>query len=120
MFRLETVDLSHNHIAEFPTMKNLPNMTTLNLSNNRICELPNGYNFPKLTNLNLAHNGISKVPPQIFSETILTNLLLTGNTVSQNALQDMESIQLYLDRRQGRVDKALWSDIDIKNTLCGI
>ena len=82
MFKLQTVDLSHNQIAEFPTMKNLPNLNTLNLSNNRICDLPNGYNFPKLVNLNLAHNGISKVPPQIFSETILTNLLLTGNTVS--------------------------------------
>jgi hypothetical protein len=84
--------------------------------------LPTEYqHLPKLANLNLGNNRLRKpIPSQIFTGTNITNLLLNGNQLTTADIQDMDGVQEYMERRKHRVDKALWQDIEIKKTLCGL
>jgi Leucine-rich repeat (LRR) protein len=83
-FPLETLKLSENELSDFPNLSTVPSLKTIDLSHNQIATLPEAYNFSSLANLNLAYNKIRMpIPSALFTTTMISNLLLMGNNVTQ-------------------------------------
>ncbi|MBS3904736.1 MAG: leucine-rich repeat domain-containing protein [Simkania sp.] len=79
--RLNSLDLSHNFLAEIPPeITKLQAVTKLNLSRNRFIEVPKAVcELRALESLTLAHNHIIELPTEVYQLHALTSLDISYN-----------------------------------------
>ncbi|GKY93116.1 hypothetical protein MPSEU_000279800 [Mayamaea pseudoterrestris] len=126
---LERIDLSCNSIAAIPIeLTQLPNLIDLNLDKNMIESLPTEIGrLTKLKALSIRENKIQvqstkftdkspqPLPKSLFEDTLLIDLNLHGNSMTNTQLNQFEGFQVFLDRRQ-KVKSKLISNLDV----CGL
>lgn len=127
--KLEKLELVNNQLATVPIeIAVLTNLQELNLDNNFIVSLPEEVGkLAKLKVLSLRHNKIAvgsttfnatnpqPLPAGIFTDTLLIDLNLHGNAMTNTQLNQFEGYQTFLDRRQKVKSKTL-SNLDV----CGL
>ena len=126
---LERIDLSANSIAAIPVeLTLLPNLVDLNLDKNMLASLPNEIGrLKKLKALSLRSNQIQvhstnfhdknpqPLPASLFTDTLLIDLNLHGNKMTNTTLNQFDGFQVFLDRRQ-KVKSKLITNLDV----CGL
>ena len=126
---LERIDLSANSIAAIPVeLTLLPNLVDLNLDKNMLVSLPNEIGrLKKLKALSLRNNQIQvhstnfhdknpqPLPASLFTDTLLIDLNLHGNKMTNTTLNQFDGFQVFLDRRQ-KVKSKLITNLDV----CGL
>jgi leucine-rich repeat protein SHOC2 len=126
---LERIDLSSNSIAVIPVeLTQLPNLLDLNLDKNLIVLLPDEIGrLTKLKVLSLRDNKIQvsstnfnetipqPLPKSLFLDTLLIDLNLHGNKMTNTQLNEFEGFQAFLDRRR-QVKSKLLTNLDV----CGL
>lgn len=127
--KLEKLDLSCNSIAALPPeIVNLVNLQDLNLDGNLIVSLPEEIGkLSKLKALSLRDNKISltsdvfsetnpqPLPKSLFTDTLLIDLNLHGNDMTNTQLNKFEGFEDFLDRRQ-KVKSKTFANL----SLCGL
>lgn len=127
--KLEKIDLSSNELAAIPEeLAVLPNLQDLNLDRNLIVSLPDVMgNLKTLKVLSLRDNKLSvkstlftanspqPLPKSLFTETLLIDLNLHGNDMTNTQLNQFDGFQDFLDRRQKVKSKTL-TNLDV----CGL
>lgn len=128
--KLEKVDLSSNELAAIPPeIANLVNLHDLNLDHNTIVSLPGEIGkLKKLKALSLRHNRLrvastvfnsttnpQPIPRSLFVDTLLIDLNLHGNDMTNTQLNQFDGFQEFLDRRQKVKSKTL-TNLDV----CGL
>jgi Leucine-rich repeat (LRR) protein len=128
--KLEKVDLSSNELAEIPPeIANLVNLHDLNLDHNAIASLPDEIGkLKKLKALSLRHNRLrvtstvfngttnrQPIPRTLFVDTLLIDLNLHGNAMTNTQMNQFDGFQEFLDRRQKVKSKTL-TNLDV----CGL
>jgi Leucine-rich repeat (LRR) protein len=108
------LDLSFNDLADFPTIIfNQPLSGTLEdlyLQNNKISEIPiSGWESTiSLKIVDLSNNSsISVCPSECLEKGNFHNLSLAGTSVKKKELEKLPGLQVYIERRKGRMDMAL-------------
>lgn len=134
---LEKLDLSKNRLAAVPVeVANLVSLTELNLDNNSIVSLPPQLGLIlKLKTLSLANNQIQvssssaipfsdknpqPIPAAIFSDTLLIDLNLRGNRLTQTRLNDFEGFDAFVERRRGVKNKNIHGGAMTDLSMCGL
>ena len=82
---LNTLDLSHNSLGEFPDgIYNAKSLLVLNMSNNKLEIIPSQLfmSCTDLLNLDLSDNNLEQLPPQLRRLTNLQTLALSNNPLS--------------------------------------
>jgi Leucine-rich repeat (LRR) protein len=130
LVRLEKVDLSSNELAVVPPeIANLVNLHDLNLDHNAIASLPDEMGkLTKLKALSLRHNRLrvtstvfnattnrQPIPRALLVDTLLIDLNLHGNDMTNTQLNQFDGFQEFLDRRQKVKSKTL-TNLDV----CGL
>jgi len=129
MTKLEKLDLSFNHLATVPAeISALVNLKELNLDGNMIVALPDEVgNLKKLKVISLRDNRLrvtstifSKKNPQplpkpLFTDTLLIDLNLHGNQLTNTQVNQFDGFQEFLDRRQ-KVKSKTMTNLDV----CGL
>jgi Leucine-rich repeat (LRR) protein len=129
LVKLEKVDLSSNELAALPPeISNLSNLEDLNLDNNLIVSLPEDVGrIRKLKALSLRHNRLrvsstvfnatnpQPLPRGLFVDTLLIDLNLHGNAMTNTQLNQFDGFQEFLARRQKVKSKTL-TNLDV----CGL
>jgi len=126
---LERIDLSSNELASIPPeISNLVKLQDLNLDKNLIVSLP--VEIGKLKQLKALSLRMNKVrvtstvfseknpqplPKSLFTDTLLIDLNLHGNAMTNTQLNQFDGFQEFLDRRQKVKSKTL-SNLDV----CGL
>jgi len=118
--RLEKLDLSGNHLAAVDGIGVLVGLVELNLDNNYITSLPTEMEkLLKLKALSLRHNKITvkstmftssnpqPIPKGLFVNTLVVDLNLEGNAMTNTQLNEFEGFHEFLDRRQKVKNKTL-------------
>jgi Leucine-rich repeat (LRR) protein len=128
--KLEKVDVSSNELAEIPPgIANLVNLHDLNLDHNAIASLPDEIGqLKKLKALSLRHNRLritstvfnattnrQPIPRTLFVDTLLIDLNLHGNAMTNTQMNQFDGFQEFLDRRQKVKSKTL-TNLDV----CGL
>jgi Leucine-rich repeat (LRR) protein len=127
--KLEKLDLSRNSLVVIPSeLCSLPSLVELNLDHNKIASLPaNIGNLKLLKALSLRNNQLrvtsthftnkhpQPLPKSLFTNTLLIDLNLHGNSLTNTQMNDFEGFQEFLDRRQKVKSKTL-TNLDV----CGL
>jgi len=128
--KLEKIDLSSNQLADVPAeLSNLTNLKDLNLDGNLLTSLPVELGqLRHLKVLSLRDNqlavsntvfndttNIQPIPSPIFTGTLLIDLNLHGNQMTNTQLNQFDGFQVFLDRRQKVKSKTL-TNLDV----CGL
>lgn len=127
--KCEKIDLSHNSITALPAeIGLLPNLEDLNLDDNVLVSLPVEIgNLKKLKALSLRNNKLrvdstsfsdknpQPLPRPLFTDTLLIDLNLHGNVMTNTQLNQFDGFQEFLARRQRTKNKTL-SNLDV----CGL
>jgi Leucine-rich repeat (LRR) protein len=127
--KLERIDLSNNRLAAVPVeITVLVSLEDLNLDHNSIVSLPEEIGkLRKLKALSLRHNRIQisstvftaknpqPLPASLFRDTLLIDLNLHGNTLTNTQMNQFDGFQDFLDRRQ-RVKTKTLTNLDV----CGL
>ncbi|XP_076817272.1 toll-like receptor 8 [Clavelina lepadiformis] len=111
LYRLESLDMSHNQLARFPfkAIKRITTLHSLNLNYNNIFELRENLSFlPNLKKFSIAHNNVRFIQPGLFSHRRLQYLDVSYNNIfrldpSIFGKDILESL-LYLDLRGNDLD----------------
>lgn len=132
---LEKLDLSNNRICVIPEdlCNNLKSLTELNLDQNLIPSLPKQMGQLKmLKSLSLQRNKIygqttaynkknpQPIPAELFTETALIDLNLTGNMMTNTQLNEFEGFQTFLERRQKLKSKNIHGGALTDLGVCGL
>jgi Leucine-rich repeat (LRR) protein len=129
LVKLEKLDLSSNHLAVLPPeVKHLVNLQELYLDSNAIISLPDEFGaMRKLKVLSLKENQLrvtstlfsdknpQPLPKSLFTDTVLIDLNLHGNQMTNTLLNQFEGFQDFLDRRQ-KVKSKTMTNLDV----CGL
>jgi Leucine-rich repeat (LRR) protein len=130
LVKLEKVDLSSNELATLPPgIVNLSSLEDLNLDNNLIVSLPDDVGrLRRLKALSLRNNRLrvsstvfnnttnpQPLPRGLFADTLLIDLNLHGNAMTNTQLNQFDGFQDFLDRRQKVKSKTL-TNLDV----CGL
>lgn len=129
LVNLDRIDLSNNQICNVAVeLTALPNLSELNLDKNMISSLPEEMGrLKQLKSLSLRDNRITvastvftesnpqPLPKSLFSNTLLLDLNLHGNKLTNTQLNTFDGFQDFLDRRQ-KVKSKLLTNLD----LCGL
>jgi hypothetical protein len=94
--RLNSLDLSGNHLKSLPDLSSLEELGVLNLNNNEFCELPNHVGkIPELQVLILSNNNLVRLDESITELSNLKLLALSGNqlTFLPKTLGKLSSLQ---------------------------
>lgn len=127
--KLEKIDLSNNQLAAVPAeLSVLTNLQDLSLDHNLITSLPDEIGkLSKLKALSLRQNKLrvtstvftaknpQPLPQSLFTDTLLIDLNLHGNNMTNTQLNHFDGFQDFLDRRQKVKSKTL-TDLDV----CGL
>ena len=119
--KLERLDLSDNRLASIPPeLSLLINLNELVLDGNGIAFLPDEVGrLKKLKVLSLRNNRLTvtstrfsesnpqPIPKSVFQETVLIDLNLHGNSMTNTQLNEFDGFQEFLDRRQKVKSKTL-------------
>jgi Leucine-rich repeat (LRR) protein len=112
--KLEKLDLSDNLLAVLPNeISNLTNLEEIKVDNNMIVSLPEAIgSLRKLKVLSLRNNKLivsstnfseqnpQPIPASLFTDTLLIDLNLHGNQMTNTQLNEFAGFQHFLDRRQ--------------------
>jgi Leucine-rich repeat (LRR) protein len=129
LIKLETLDLSGNHLAVAPPeISNLVNLQELNLDNNAIVALPEEIgslkklkvlslrnNQLRVTSTNFSDKNPQPLPKSLFADTQLIDFNLHGNHMTNTQLNQFEGFQDFLDRRQKVKSKTM-----MNLSVCGL
>jgi Leucine-rich repeat (LRR) protein len=127
--KLEKIDLSNNELAAIPEeIALLTNLQDLNLDNNLLVSLPEAIGGLKnLKALSLKENKLNvkstlfneknpqPLPRTLFTDTLLIDLNLHGNDMTNTQLNQFDGFQEFLNRRQKVKSKTL-TNLDV----CGL
>jgi len=135
LVKLEKLDLSNNKLSSIPLelCKNLKSLTDLNLNNNKIQALPDEIGeLKKLKSLSLQHNNIfvqstafsetnpQPLPASLFVETVIIDLNLAGNKMTNTQLNEFDGFEAFLGRRQTLKSKDIHGGALVDLSLCGL
>lgn len=127
--KLEKLDLSSNQLATIPEeITNLVKLEELRLDSNMIVSLPSAMGrLSKLKALSLRNNQLrvtgtlndttnpQPLPSSLFTDTLLIDLNLHGNSLTNTQLNTFDGFQDFLDRRQ-KVKSKTMTNLDV----CGL
>ena len=131
---LEKLDLASNNLASIPAeISNLVALTELILDNNVIVSIPNEIGLvKKLKALSLRNNYIQvkstnfssanpqPIPSSVFRDTLLIELNLHGNPLSNTQLNGFEGFDEFLERRKKKKTSALSGGALVDMSVCGL
>lgn len=130
LIRMEKLDLSSNQITSVPAeISNLAKLEELRLDSNMIVSVPEAMGLlSKLKVLSLRGNqlqvtsttfddktNIQPLPKSLFTDTLLIDLNLHGNRLTNTQMNEFDGYQDFLDRRQ-KVKSKIMSNFDV----CGL
>jgi len=129
LVKLEKLDLSSNQLATVPEeISALTKLEELRLDSNMIVSLPSAIGkLTKLKALSLRNNKLQvtgtlnettnpqPLPKTLFSDTLLIDLNLHGNRLTNTQLNTFDGFQDFLDRRQ-KVKSKTMTNLDV----CGL
>lgn len=129
LIKLEKLDLSSNQLATVPEeISALTKLEELRLDSNMIVSLPSAIGkLTKLKALSLRNNKLQvtgtlnettnpqPLPKALFSDTLLIDLNLHGNRLTNTQLNTFDGFQDFLDRRQ-KVKSKTMTNLDV----CGL
>lgn len=131
---LEKLDLASNNLASIPKeIMNLVALTELILDNNVIVSIPDELGLmKKLKALSLRNNYIQvkstnfssanpqPIPASVFRDTLLIELNLHGNPLSNTQLNCFEGFDEFLERRKKKKTSALSGGALVDMSVCGL
>ena len=131
---LEKLDLASNNLASIPAgISNLVALTELILDNNVIVSVPNELGeVKKLKALSLRNNYIQvkstsftdanpqPIPASVFEDTLLIDLNLHGNPMTNTQLNTFEGFDAFLERRKKKKTTALTGGALVSMSVCGL
>lgn len=131
---LEKLDLAHNNLASIPAeICNLVALTELILDNNVIVSIPDELGqVKKLKALSLKNNYIQvkstnftaanpqPIPASVFLDTLLIDLNLHGNPMTNTQLNEFQGFAAFLDRRKKKKTTALTGGALVNMSVCGL
>jgi len=123
-----------NDIAALPLeIENLVALTELNLDQNCIVSIPDSISgLKKLKTLSLQHNQIcvqstkfseknlQPLPKVLFTDTLVVDLNLRGNQITNGQLNDFEGFSVFLERRLKIKSKNLYGGAMTDLSVCGL
>ena len=98
---LTDLNVSSNQLSSLPVQIGLLHVAELNLSNNNITSIPLELcQCPKLKVLVLDHNQLplSEIRPQLFTNSKIINIQLSGNLFEIRSLRNVEGYDNYMQR----------------------
>mmetsp|Transcript_20195 Transcript_20195/g.23113 ORF Transcript_20195/g.23113 Transcript_20195/m.23113 type:complete len:310 (+) Transcript_20195:136-1065(+) len=137
---LEKLDLSSNNVATVPeNIANLPALNELNLDNNVIVSLPSTIGkLSKLKVLSLRNNHLSvsenhntntnnstttnpqPLPRQLWVDTLIIDINLHGNPMTNTQLNTMDGYDIFLERRRDIKNKDILGGAMTDLEGCGL
>lgn len=130
LIHLEILDLSRNHLEQIPPeIQHLVALQQLNLDHNSLISVPSEIGtLKKLKSLSLQYNQIrvlsskttQPLPESLFTNTVLIDLNLTGNPMTNTQLNEFQGFPIFLERRQKLKSKNIYGGALTDLSVCGL
>ena len=131
---LEKLDLASNNLASIPAeIANLVGLTELILDNNVIVSIPNELgqlkklkalslknNYIQVKSTSFTHTNPQPIPASVFQDTLLIDLNLHGNQMTNTQLNEFEGFDTFLERRKKKKTTALTGGALVNLSVCGL